>query len=59
MSAKIEKPGLFSRLGGIIIHNWWLKLLSLVLAIVVYHSLKTDSNTDSTDHHDRHLFQWR
>ena len=59
MKKDTEKPGILSRLGGIITHNWWLKLLSLVLAIVVYHSLKTDSNTDSTDHHDRHLFQYR
>lgn len=59
MKKEIEKPGIISRLGGFVTRNWWLKVLSLILAIVVYHSLKTDSTTDSTDHHDRHLFQYR
>lgn len=39
-----------------ITNNWGLKLLALILALVVYHSLKTNSyKTDSTN--DRPLFQ--
>lgn len=59
MKSKPEKPGVLSRLGGILTHNWWLKLLSLVLAIIVYHSLKTDHTADSANTNDRHLFQYR
>lgn len=37
-------------------NNWWLKLLALVLAIVLYHSLKEDSRKDP-NHNDRIIFQ--
>jgi len=36
--------------------DWGLKLLALVLAIVIYHTLKTDPGADNKPH-DRHLFQ--
>ena len=36
--------------------NWGLKLLALILAIIVYHSLKPDIGfTQETN--DRHIFQ--
>lgn len=35
-----EKPGVFRQLLGLATRNWGLKLLSLVLAILIYHSLK-------------------
>ena len=38
--------------------NWGLKLLALILAIVIYHSLKTDSAQNSNGN-DRSLFQHR
>ena len=36
--------------------NWGLKLLALVLAIVIYHTLKNDSTTGGRNH-DQQLFQ--
>ena len=42
--------------------NWGLKLLSLVLAIVVYYSIKTESargGRTSTTQNDRTIFQSR
>ena len=38
--------------------NWGLKLLALILAIVIYHSLKNES-TQNTNGNDRSLFQHR
>lgn len=57
---KSEKPrgGAFSRIISVVTHNWWLKLLSLILAIVVYHSLKTDTDYVQNPN-ERHLFQYR
>ena len=42
--------------------NWGLKLLSLILAIVVYYSIKTESargGHTSPTQHDRTIFQSR
>jgi YbbR domain-containing protein len=36
--------------------NWGLKLLALVLAIVIYHAMKSDSGKN-TNNNDRRLFQ--
>ena len=36
--------------------NWGLKLLALILAIVIYHSLKNES-AQNTNGNDRSLFQ--
>ena len=36
--------------------NWGLKLLALVLAIVIYYTLKDESATGGRNH-DRHIFQ--
>ena len=38
--------------------NWGLKLLALILAIVIYHSLKNESSQTNTGN-DRTLFQHR
>ena len=38
--------------------NWGLKLLALVLAIVIYHAMKTDTGKNS-ERHDRQLFKSR
>ena len=38
--------------------NWGLKLLALILAIVIYHSIKNDS-AQTANGHDRSLFQHR
>ena len=55
MNAERQKAGFFSRAASLLTHNWGLKLLALVLAIIVYHTLKTGSSKD-TDPNDRHLF---
>ena len=39
--------------------NWGLKLLALVLAIVIYHMLKTQPADNGHKDHDRSLFQAR
>lgn len=39
--------------------NWGLKLLALVLAIVIYHMLKTQSADNGQKDHERSLFQAR
>ena len=40
--------------------NWGLKLLALILAIVIYHSLKNESaQTQTNTGNDRSLFQHR
>ena len=38
--------------------NWGLKLLALILAIVIYHSLKNESSQTNAGN-DRSLFQHR
>jgi len=43
---------------SILTENWGLKILALLLAIVIYHALKTETNrTQATD--DRHIFDRR
>ena len=39
--------------------NWGLKLLALVLAIVIYHMLKTQPAGNGPEDHDRSFFQSR
>ena len=41
MKAEVQKPGIFSRALSVLTYNWGLKLLALLLAILVYYSLKT------------------
>jgi len=49
----------FSNLLGIFTRNWGLKILALVLAIVIYHSLKPAEGTRQKNNNDRTLFQSR
>ncbi|MBR4354684.1 MAG: hypothetical protein IKP97_05230 [Kiritimatiellae bacterium] len=42
---------------SIITNNWWLKILALVLAIVIYHALKSDSHPIS-NRNDRVIFKF-
>ena len=49
--------GFFGRLADLVTKNWWLKVLSLILALVIYHSLKP-MNSNTPDY-DRHAFQRR
>ena len=39
--------------------NWGLKLLALILAIVIYHSLKNESSQSTSSNNDRSFFQHR
>ena len=39
--------------------NWGLKLLALILAIVIYHSLKNESARDNNGNNDRSFSQHR
>lgn len=39
--------------------NWGLKLLALMLAIIIYHSLKTGDGYYYHPNNDRQLFQYR
>jgi len=54
MKAETHRPGIFRRAWATLTHNWWLKLLALILAIIVYYSLKPDFYPDTND---RQLFQ--
>ena len=58
MNAERQKAGFFSRALSLLTHNWGLKILALVLAIIAYHALKTGSSKD-IDPNDRPLFHWR
>ena len=42
MKAEVQKPSIFSRALSLLTYNWGLKLLALLLAILVYYSLKTE-----------------
>ena len=42
MKAEVQKPGIFSRAASVLTYNWGLKLLALLLAILVYYTLKTE-----------------
>ena len=42
MKAEVQKPGIVSRALSVLTYNWGLKLLALLLAILVYYSLKTE-----------------
>ena len=42
MKAEVQKPGIFTRAVSVLTYNWGLKLLALLLAILVYYSLKTE-----------------
>lgn len=58
MKAENQNRGFFRAAVDALTRNWWLKLLSVVLAIIIYHSLKTENATPK-DPHDTSLFQYR
>ena len=37
-------------------HNWGLRLLALILAIIIYHVLKNEANHNETEHDS--IFQY-
>lgn len=41
-SRKKRNRGALQKLAAFFIDNWWLKLLSLALAIIIYQTLKTE-----------------
>ena len=49
--------GFWGRLVDLVAKNWWLKVLSLILALVIYNELKP-MNFNTPDY-DRHAFQRR
>ena len=59
MKAEKEKIGFLRRVSTLITRNWELKILSLILAIVVYHSLKPDSKPGKSSSNDRQILQTR
>lgn len=51
-------PGALRKALGLITKNWGLKLLSLLLAVIIYHSLKTESgNLGVREKNDRQSIQ--
>lgn len=58
MKAEKAKNGILKRLAGTLTKNWGLKLLALILALVIYHSLKTNNGQARTDN-DRRIFEHR
>ena len=45
MKAERKKSGFFKRLLAAFFSNWWLKLLALALAVLVYHSFKKETGS--------------
>ena len=56
MKAEKRRSGLIRRIWSALTHNWSLKLLALVLAILVYHSLKPHGGLLRKPN-DRSIFQ--
>ncbi len=52
----ITSDGLFARIAELFTKNWGLKILALVLALVIYHSLKP-TEQGSSSNHDRTTLQ--
>ena len=42
MKAEVQKQGILSKATSVLTYNWGLKLLALLLAILVYYSIKTE-----------------
>lgn len=56
MKAEKAKTSVVSRIWETMTRNWGLKLLSLAIAIILYHSLKSE-NSSSRNPNDRSIFQ--
>ena len=62
MTAKSKKSRIMSFLREalkLVTENWGLKLLALLLAIILYHSLKTGDGYYYHTDNDKQLFQYR
>lgn len=55
MKLEPEKTSIFRNLIGLLIDNWGLKLISLALAIVIYHSMKSEHHANHFNN-DRNIF---
>ncbi len=56
MKAEKRSTGIFKRALSLLTHNWGLKLLSLVLAVTIYISLKPGTDF-SHESNERYIFQ--
>lgn len=56
MKDEKRSAGLFRRALSLLTQNWGLKMLSLVLAIIIYHSLKPGTDF-SHESNERYIFQ--
>ena len=56
MKQEKKRGGLIRRIWSLLAHNWSLKLLALVLALLVYHSLKPHGGLLRKPN-DRSIFQ--
>ena len=56
MKQEKKRGGFIRRIWSLLAHNWSLKLLALVLAILVYHSLKPHGGLLRKPN-DRSIFQ--
>ncbi len=52
-----KNPGFFRIVLNLFTHNLGLKLLSLALAILLYHALKPTANHSNRTFHDRQIIQ--
>lgn len=43
MKADNGRRGIVHRLGRLFTHNFWLKLVALLLALIIYHTMKPSS----------------
>jgi len=58
MKGDAKEAGFFRRALGALTNNWGLKLLALLLALIIYHSLRHESGRQRLDD-DRQFFQYR
>lgn len=57
-SPKARGPRFFKAVKGIVANNWGLKLLALLLALVIYHTLKPDDGPTYSDGNDKRIFKY-
>lgn len=57
LKSLVATAGLLSRFVELFTKNWGLKILALILALVIYHSLKP-SEQGSPTKHDRSTLQY-
>lgn len=59
MNGDASEAGFFRRALGALTNNWGLKLLALLLALIIYHSLRQETVRPKVDDNDRQFFQYR